>query len=75
MVKGPRSGGGDEAAGDSSFTEDMSSSFELPTDPLSFTYDPALDVGPGGRPLFSITGSFNPLTRKQANTYVDFRLD
>ncbi|XP_020586539.1 28S ribosomal protein S29, mitochondrial [Phalaenopsis equestris] len=75
MVKGPRTGGGDEAAVDSSSTEDMNASFELPTDPLPFTYDPALDVGPGGRPLFSVTESFNPLTRKQANTYVDFSLE
>ncbi|RWW78160.1 hypothetical protein BHE74_00013631 [Ensete ventricosum] len=47
--------------------------FERPTDPLPPTYDPALDVGPGGRPLFAFTKSFASLTRKEPTSYVDFR--
>ena len=47
--------------------------FERPTDPLPPTYDPALDVGPGGRPLFAFTKSLAPLSRKEACSYVDFR--
>ncbi|KAG0451367.1 hypothetical protein HPP92_026488 [Vanilla planifolia] len=74
-LKGPRAGGTEEAAGEASSAEDVNAAFELPTDPLPVTYDPALDVGPGGRPLFSFTDSFSPLTRKQANTYVDLSLE
>ncbi|KAK8919043.1 hypothetical protein KSP39_PZI021534 [Platanthera zijinensis] len=74
-IMGPRKGGGADIPGESFSPEDASTSFELPTDPLPFTYDPALDVGPGGRPLFSVTQSLAPLTRKQSNTYVDFSLE
>ncbi|CAL9202254.1 unnamed protein product [Musa hybrid cultivar] len=49
--------------------------FERQTDPLPPTYDPALDVGPGGRPLFAFTKSLAPLSRKEACSYVDFSLE
>uniref|UniRef100_A0A0D3GNF9 Small ribosomal subunit protein mS29 n=1 Tax=Oryza barthii TaxID=65489 RepID=A0A0D3GNF9_9ORYZ len=39
------------------------------------TYDPALDVGPGGRPLFAFTDTFASFSRRDANAYVDFTLD
>ncbi|PKA57420.1 hypothetical protein AXF42_Ash013608 [Apostasia shenzhenica] len=74
-AKDPRAAAGHAPAGESSSTDDIKAEFDLPTDPLPVTYDPALDVGPGGRPLFTITDSFSPLTRKQFNTYVDFSLD
>lgn len=75
-VKGPRGVSTDDAARPdeaSSIDDDLNVEFELPTDPLPVTYDPALDVGPRGRPLFSFTKSFSSLSCKDACTYVDFR--
>lgn len=60
-------GGGGAGGGD-----DLDVEFELPTDPLPPTYDPALDVGPGGRPLFAFTDTFASFSRRDANAYVDF---
>ncbi|RLN35492.1 hypothetical protein C2845_PM03G23630 [Panicum miliaceum] len=55
-------GGGDE----------LDAEFELPLDPLPPTYDPALDVGPGGRPLFAFADTFGSFAHRNANVYVDF---
>ncbi|OEL25729.1 hypothetical protein BAE44_0013252 [Dichanthelium oligosanthes] len=55
--------------------EDLDAEFEMPTDPLPPTYDPALDVGPGGRPLFAFTDTFGTFAHRDANVYVDFTLD
>ncbi|EER98173.1 hypothetical protein BDA96_02G072600 [Sorghum bicolor] len=55
--------------------DDIDTEFELPTDPLPPTYDPALDVGPGGRPLFAFTDTFGSFAHRDANVYVDFTLD
>ncbi|WOL18026.1 hypothetical protein Cni_G26819 [Canna indica] len=78
-VKDPRAVSADDASArtedSSSVSDDIDTEFELPKDPLPPTYDPALDVGPGGRPLFTITKSFAPLTRKESHTYVDISLD
>ena len=52
--------------------DDIDTEFELPTDPLPPTYDPALDVGPGGRPLFAFTDTFGSFAHRDANVYVDF---
>lgn len=60
-------GGGGAGGGD-----DLDVEFELPTDPLPPTYDTALDVGPGGRPLFAFTDTFASFSRRDANAYVDF---
>uniref|UniRef100_A0A0E0E8W8 Small ribosomal subunit protein mS29 n=1 Tax=Oryza meridionalis TaxID=40149 RepID=A0A0E0E8W8_9ORYZ len=65
-------GGGGGAGGGG---DDLDVEFELPTDPLPPTYDPALDVGPGGRPLFAFTDTFASFSRRDANAYVDFTLD
>ncbi|XP_008795783.2 LOW QUALITY PROTEIN: 28S ribosomal protein S29, mitochondrial [Phoenix dactylifera] len=77
--KDPRGVSADDATrpedASSAADDDLNVEFELPTDPLPVTYDPALDVGPGGRPLFSFTKSFSSLGRKDACTYVDLSLD
>jgi len=52
--------------------DDIDTEFELPTDPLPPTYDPALDVSPGGRPLFAFTDTFGSFAHRDANVYVDF---
>jgi small subunit ribosomal protein S29 len=65
----------DDAAGEfASGVEDdgIDDEFELPTDPLPPTYNPALDVGPGGRPLFAFTDTFGTFHHRNSNVYVDF---
>ncbi|KAL2486242.1 Uncharacterized protein Adt_30998 [Abeliophyllum distichum] len=37
--------------------------------------NPALDMGPNGRPLFTSTSSISLLTKKDASTYMKFRHD
>ncbi|XP_040382413.1 uncharacterized protein LOC102719882 [Oryza brachyantha] len=79
-AKDPRGVASDEgAAGDfeggGAGADDLDVEFELPTDPLPPTYDPALDVGPGGRPLFAFTDTFASFSHRNANAYVDFTLD
>uniref|UniRef100_A0A0E0LIA2 Small ribosomal subunit protein mS29 n=1 Tax=Oryza punctata TaxID=4537 RepID=A0A0E0LIA2_ORYPU len=64
-----------EGGGGAGGGEDLDVEFELPTDPLPPTYDPALDVGPGGRPLFAFTDTFASFSHRDANAYVDFTLD
>lgn len=76
-VKNPRAESIDEtdARGEdaSHISDGIDDEYERPKDPLPPSYDPALDVGPGGRPLFTMTNSFASLSRKEACTYVDFR--
>ncbi|KAL6595137.1 hypothetical protein ACP70R_048240 [Stipagrostis hirtigluma subsp. patula] len=67
--------GDDFSAGGGGGGDDLDAEFELPTDPLPPTYDPALDVGPGGRPLFAFTDTFGSFAHRDANVYVDFTLD
>ncbi|KAG6519466.1 uncharacterized protein LOC121967613 isoform X1 [Zingiber officinale] len=78
-VKNPRAESTDDTdarAEDASHISDgIDDEYELPKDPLPPSYDPALDVGPGGRPLFTMTNSFASLGRKEACTYVDFSLE
>uniref|UniRef100_A0A0D9WWM8 Small ribosomal subunit protein mS29 n=1 Tax=Leersia perrieri TaxID=77586 RepID=A0A0D9WWM8_9ORYZ len=80
-AKGPRGvaseEGGDfeSSAGSGGAGDDIDEVFELATDPLPPTYDPALDVGPGGRPLFAFTDTFASFSHRDANAYVDFTLD
>jgi small subunit ribosomal protein S29 len=65
----------DDAAGEfASGVEDdgIDDEFELPTDPLPPTYNPVLDVGPGGRPLFAFTDTFGTFHHRNSNVYVDF---
>ena len=66
----------DAAAGDFTSSagggDDLDAELELPTDPLPPTYDPALDVGPGGRPLFAFTDTFVSFCHRDASAYVDF---
>lgn len=76
-VKEPRGGASAEDADGDEFSagaggDDLDAEFELPTDPLPPTYDPALDVGPGGRPLFAFTDTFGSFAHRNANVYVDF---
>ncbi|TVU17939.1 hypothetical protein EJB05_34001 [Eragrostis curvula] len=66
---------GDFAGGGGVEDDGIDDEFELPTDPLPPTYDPALDVGPGGRPLFAFTDTFGTFHHRDANVYVDFTLD
>ncbi|KAL6845691.1 hypothetical protein ACP4OV_024514 [Aristida adscensionis] len=84
-AKDPRGGASaDDAAGEDfsaggggagGADDGIDAEFELPTDPLPPTYDPALDVGPGGRPLFAFTDTFGSFAHRDANVYVDFTLD
>jgi len=76
-AKDPRGGASaDDADGDEFAAggggDELDAEFELPTDPLPPTYDPALDVGPGGRPLFAFTDTFGSFAHRNANVYVDF---
>ncbi|KAK3126653.1 hypothetical protein QOZ80_7AG0560040 [Eleusine coracana subsp. coracana] len=66
---------GEFAGGGGVEVDGIDDEFELPTDPLPPTYDPALDVGPGGRPLFAFTDTFGTFHHRDANVYVDFTLD
>ncbi|GJN24852.1 hypothetical protein PR202_gb12620 [Eleusine coracana subsp. coracana] len=66
---------GEFAGGGGVEDDGIDDEFELPTDPLPPTYDPALDVGPGGRPLFAFTDTFGTFHHRDANVYVDFTLD
>ncbi|XP_072952437.1 uncharacterized protein [Typha angustifolia] len=78
-AKDPRGVAADDSSAGADATssagDDLNVEFELPTDPLPVTYDPALDLGPEGRPLFAITKTFSSFTHKDACTYVDFSLD
>ncbi|OAY70793.1 28S ribosomal protein S29, mitochondrial [Ananas comosus] len=80
-AKDPRAVAGDSAAAAAgpdaapSADDDLNVEFELPTDPLPVSYDPSLDVGPGGRPLFSFSKTFSPFSHRDARVYVDFSLD
>ncbi|KAJ0982743.1 hypothetical protein J5N97_010998 [Dioscorea zingiberensis] len=73
-VKDSRSGPADDAA-ESSSMDNINAEFELATDPLPVVYDPLLDVGPGGRPLFSRVDSLSRISHRDAPTYVDFSLE
>ncbi|KAI5016553.1 uncharacterized protein LOC123431389 [Hordeum vulgare subsp. vulgare] len=64
-----------ESAASAGGADEIDAEFEMPTDPLPPTYDPALDVGPGGRPLFAFTDTFASFSHRGANAYVDFSLD
>jgi small subunit ribosomal protein S29 len=74
--KGVASEDASAASGESSASaggaDELDAEFEMPTDPLPPTYDPALDVGPGGRPLFAFTDTFASFSHRGANAYVDF---
>lgn len=61
-----------ESAASAGGADEIDGEFEMPTDPLPPTYDPALDVGPGGRPLFAFTDTFASFSHRGANAYVDF---
>lgn len=63
---------GEFAGGGGVEDDGIDDEFELPTDPLPPTYDPALDVGPGGRPLFAFTDTFGTFHHRNSNVYVDF---
>uniref|UniRef100_A0A452YGB9 Small ribosomal subunit protein mS29 n=1 Tax=Aegilops tauschii subsp. strangulata TaxID=200361 RepID=A0A452YGB9_AEGTS len=64
-----------ESAASAGGADEIDAEFEMPTDPLPPTYDPALDVGPGGRPLFAFTDTFASFSHRGVNAYVDFTLD
>lgn len=72
-VKETRAGPAADDAAESASLDDINAEFELPTDPLPPTYDPLLDVGPEGRPLFSCVDSFSRVSYRDAPIYVDFR--
>jgi small subunit ribosomal protein S29 len=63
----------DPSAEFSSSIDLLNANFEIPTSPLPVTYDKELDVGPGGRPLFSFTKTFSSFSHGDPCTYVDFR--
>ncbi|MQL98882.1 hypothetical protein Taro_031598 [Colocasia esculenta] len=72
--KGPTYAKVDDMAASAPSADDAE--FELPTDPLPVPpFDPALDVRPGGRPLFCRKDSLSELTHKDACTYLDFSVD
>ena len=77
-VKDPKGVASEDASasGESSASaggaDEIDAEFEMATDPLPPTYDPALDVGPGGRPLFAFTDTFASFSHRGANAYVDF---
>jgi small subunit ribosomal protein S29 len=77
-VKDPKGVASEDASasGESSAStggaDELDAEFEMPTDPLPPSYDPALDVGPGGRPLFAFTDTFASFSHRGANAYVDF---
>ncbi|XP_039140752.1 uncharacterized protein LOC120277940 [Dioscorea cayenensis subsp. rotundata] len=74
-VKETRAGPAADDAAESASLDDINAEFELPTDPLPPTYDPLLDVGPEGRPLFSCVDSFSRVSYRDAPIYVDFSLE
>lgn len=45
----------------------------LSVDPIPETYSSTIDVGPSGLPLFTNHRSISSLTRKDVNSYIDFR--